>query len=104
MGKIYDASGNKMNVASIVAEVLEIATDEQKRVLATNISKYDMADSHAKVAHGILDTYKSIDSATEQGARLRKLLDNIMNKYQKSSTTTADDQSQYNYLIGQLSK
>lgn len=104
MGKIYDANGNKMNVAGIVAEILEVATDEQKKMLADNIAKHSVANSHAKVAHGILDTYKFIDGTTEQGARLRKLLDNIMNKYQKSSNTTADDQSQYNYFIGQLSK
>lgn len=104
MGKVYDANGNKMNVASIVAEVLQIATDEQKKMLANSITKYDVANSHAKVAHGILDVYKNIDGNTDQGARLRKLLDNIMTKYQKSSNTTADDQSQYNYFIGQLSK
>ena len=104
MGKIYDANGNKMNVAGIVAEVLEIVTDEQKQMLSNAIAKCDMANSHAKVAHGILDVYKSISSTDEQGMRLRKLLDNIMTKYQKSSNTTADDQSQYNYLIGQLSK
>ena len=104
MGKIYDANGNKMNVAGIVAEVIEIATYEQKQMLSNAIAKYDMANSHAKVAHGILDVYKSINSTDEQGMRLRKLLDNIMTKYQKSNNTTADDQSQYNYLIGQLSK
>lgn len=104
MSKIYDKAGNKMNVAGIVAEVLEIATDDQKKVLADAIAKYDVASSHAKVAHGILDVYKNIDGTTEQGMRLRKLLDNIMTKYQKSSNTTADDQSQYNYLIGQLSR
>ena len=104
MGRIYDANGNKMNVAGIVAEVLEIITDSQKEALTSSIAKYDMANSHAKLAHGILDVYKSIDSTSEQGMRLRKLLDNIMTKYQKSNNTTADDQSQYNYLIGQLSK
>lgn len=104
MSRIYDANGNKMNVAGIVAEVIEIITDEQKKLLANSIAKYEMANSHAKLAHGILDVYKSIDSTSEQGMRLRKLLDNIMTKYQKSNNTTADDQSQYNYLIGQLSK
>lgn len=104
MGKVYDASGNRMNVAGIVAEVLEIATDDHKKMLANAIAKYDMASSHAKVAHGILDIYKDIDCTTEYGMRLRKLLDNIMTKYQKSSNTTADDQSQYNYMIGQLSR
>ena len=104
MGKIYDANGAKMNVAGIVAEVLAIATREQKDMLYNSISKYEMANSHAKVAHGILDVYKSIEGTTEQGTRLRKLLDNIMTKYQKSSNTTADDQSQYHYLIGQLAK
>lgn len=104
MGKIYDKDGNKMNVAGIVAEVLATATNEQKKVLAGSIAKYDVANSHAKVAHGILDIYKDIDGTSEQGMRLRKLLDNIMTKYQKSSNTTADDQSQYHYLIVQLSK
>ena len=104
MSKIYDKAGNKMNVGAIVAEVLEITTSEQKEMLANAIAKYDVANSHAKVAHGILDVYKNIDGTSEQGMRLRKLLDNIMTKYQKSSNTSADDQSQYNYLIGQLSK
>lgn len=104
MGKVYDANGNKMNVASMVVEILETATSEQKKMLANAIAKYDMASSHSKVAHGILDVYKNIDGLTEQGMRLRKLLDNIMTKYQKSANTTADDQSQYNYLIGQLSR
>ena len=105
MGRIYNANGAKMNVAEIVAEVLQIATSEQKKVLVNNINKYDgIASSHAKLAHGILDSYKSIDSTSEQGMRLRKLLDNIMTKYQKSANTTADDQSQYNYLICELSK
>lgn len=104
MSKIYDKAGNKMNVGGIVAEILEIATDEQKKMLADSMAKYGEMNSHAKVAHGILDVYKNIDGNTDQGARLRKLLDNIMTKYQKSSNTTADDQSQYHYLFCELSK
>ena len=104
MGKIYDASGAKMNVAGIVAEIISITTDEQKKVLADNIARYDFANDQMKLAHGILDSYKSIDSTSEQGMRLRKLLDNIMTKYQKSTVANADDQSQYRYLITELSK
>lgn len=105
MSKIYDANGNKMNVAGIVAEVIAIATDEQKELLTKSLQKYaDIDNSHMKVAHAILDSYRFIDGTSEQGMRLRKLLDNIMTKYQKSSNTTADDQSQYNYLIVELSK
>lgn len=104
MGKIYDANGAKMNVAGICAEVLEIVTPEQKSALAANLAKYDFANDHMKLAHAILDTYKSIDSATEQGARLRKLLDNIMTKYQKSTVANTDDMSQYRFLITELTK
>ena len=104
MGKIYDANGAKMNVAGIVAEIISITTDEQKKILADNIARYDFANDHMKLAHAILDTYKSSGSATEQGARLRKLLDNIMTKYQKSTVANTDDMSQYRFLITELTK
>lgn len=103
MGKIYDANGNKMGLQAICDEIASIATKEQKEELLSAINKYDYKDSQMKLAHGILDMYKKIDSATEQGARLRKLLDNLMTKYQKSvATTSADDQSIYHNLICSL--
>lgn len=106
MGKIYNVTtGAKMNLSEICAEVAQIATYEQKQVLSQAISKYDMFNnSHMKLAHAILDTYREIDSTSEQGMRLRKLLDNIMTKYQKSQQASADDQAIYHNLITELQK
>lgn len=104
MGKIYDANGIKMNVGGIVAEILEKTSDEQKKLLSSNISKYNFDNAQMKLAHGILDSYKEIDSTTENGMRIRKLLDNIMTKYQKSAQPSADDMQQYNFLITELAK
>ena len=104
MAKIYDANGNKMNVAQICAELIETLTHEQKEILAKAVGKYDYANDQMKLAHGILDTYRHIDSVSEQGARVRKLLDNLMTKYQKSTPANADDQAQYRNLINEISK
>ena len=104
MGKIYDANGNKMNLASICNEVAEIITIEQKDILARNISKYEFDNDQMKLAHGILDSYKSIDSTSEQGQRLHKLLDNLMTKYQKSSQPNADDMAVYRNLVNDICK
>lgn len=99
MGKIYNSNGAKMNLSEICAEVSATITDEQKEVLAKAISKYEFDNSQMKLAHGILDTYRLIDSNSDQGARLRKLLDNLMTKYQKSTPANADDQKIYHSLI-----
>lgn len=104
MAKVYDKNGNKMNVAGICAELVEIMTYEQKQVLAKAVVKYEFDNSQMKLAHGILDTYRHIESTSEQGARVRKLLDNLMTKYQKSTPANADDQMYYRNLINEISK
>ena len=104
MAKIYDENGNKMNVAGICAELQEKMTTEQKEVLAKAVAKYDFTDSQAKLAHGILDAYRSIDGSNEQGMRVRKLLDNLMTKYQKSTPANAEDQAVYNNLVAKISE
>lgn len=105
MAKIYNTTtGAKMNLSEICAEVVQIITPEQKKVLADAVNKYEYDNSQMKLAHGILDTYRLIDSTSEQGARIRKLLDNIMTKYQKSTPANADDQAIYHNLIVEINK
>jgi hypothetical protein len=104
MAKIYDANGNKMNVTGICAELVEKMTYEQKQLLAKSVAKYEYDNSQMKLAHGILDIYKDIDGTNEQGMRIRKLLDNLMTKYQKSSPANAEDQAVYHNFIGEISK
>lgn len=102
MGKVYDASGNKMNVEGICLELANALTAEQKELVAGAVNKYeDMFgnNSQAKVAHGILDTYRLIESTSEQGMRVRKLMDNLMTKYQKSTSASTDDQVIYSKFI-----
>lgn len=105
MGKVYGANGEKMNLSAICNELVMVATDEQKKLLHDNIMKYEFDNSQMKLAHGILDSYKGVDGTTEQGSRVRKLMDNLMNKYQKSTVqASADDQSTYHNLICELGK
>lgn len=102
MAKIYDANGNKMNVTGICDELIQIMTAEQKDVLAKSVAKYEFGNSQIRLAHGILDAYRSIDGTNEQGVRVRKLLDNLMTKYQKSIPANAEDQAVYNNLISKM--
>jgi hypothetical protein len=104
MAKIYDANGNKMNVAGICAELQETMTTEQKQLLANAVGKYEYDNEQMKLAHGILDVYRSIDGSNEQGMRIRKLLDNLMTKYQKSTPANAEDQAVYRNFINDISK
>lgn len=104
MARIYDKAGNKMGLQAICTELVDTATSEQKKVLADAIGKYEFDNSQMKVAHGILDCYRLIESTSEQGQRVRKLMDNIMTKYQKSTPANADDQLIYRNLISDLSK
>jgi hypothetical protein len=104
MAKIYDANGNKMNVAGICTELQDVMTFEQKEVLAKAVAKYEYSNEQMKLAHGILDIYRDIDSVSEQGMRVRKLLDNLMTKYQKSTPATAEDQTVYRNFINEISK
>lgn len=103
MAKIYDANGNKMDMAGICNELLQTMTIEQKQLLADAVAKYSYDNSHMKLAHGILDVYRLIDGMNEQGARVRKLLDNIMTKYQKSIASENDKQV-FNNLIAKISE
>ena len=104
MSKIYDAQGNKMNLAGICGELASTMTTEQKEVLAKAVAKYGFDNSQMKLAHGILDTYRQIDGTSEQGMRVRKLMDNLMTKYQKATPANADDQAIYRNLINEISK
>ena len=104
MSKIYDASGAKMNVAQICEELKVVLTAEQRKSLSNACSKYEFDNSQMKLAHGIIDSYRLIDSISEQGMRARKLMDNIMTKYQKSLPANADDQMYYRNLLVELSK
>ena len=104
MAKIYDANGQKMNVNGICDEIINTITAEQKSILAEHIRTYKdtFKNSHMVIAHAILDSYRSLDSTSEQGMRIRKLLDNIMTKYQKSNPANTEDQSAYNNLISTI--
>lgn len=97
MGKIYDADGNKMGLKEIVEEaktLVNAGTIAPLRI--TNTNQY-------KLAHNILDIYKHISSNTEAGMRLRKLLDNLMTKYQKSTAVpTEEEQKMYGELLSLL--
>ena len=104
MSKIYDASGAKMNVAQICEELKVVLTAEQRESLSNACSKYEFDDSQMKLAHGILDSYRLIDSTSEQGMRARKLMDNLMTKYQKATPANTDDQMYYRNLLVELSK
>ena len=104
MSRIYDANGNKMNLAGICDELASIMTPDQKELLAKSVGKYEFDNSQMKLAHGILDAYRLIDSTSEQGARVRKLMDNLMTKYQKATPANADDQTIYRNLINEISK
>lgn len=100
MSKIYDASGARMNLQQICGELVDTMTSEQKELLRNSIKKYDTSkSSQMQLAHGILDSYRLIDCTNEKGMRVRKLLDNLMNKYQKSSPATAEDQAVYHNFI-----
>ena len=103
MAKIYDVNGNKMNVAGVCAELQDAMTTEQKELLAKSVGKYEFENDQMKLAHGILDIYKNIDS-DEQGTRVRKLLDYIMTRYQKSTPANAEDQAVYRNFINEISK
>lgn len=104
MSKIYDKSGAKMNLAGICGELQEIMTVEQKEVLAKACDRYEFDNSQMKLAHGILDTYRLVDSTSEQGMRVRKLMDNLMTKYQKATPANADDQVIYRNLLTEIHK
>lgn len=95
MGKVYDVNGVKMNVAEICSEVIKIMPADIKTKMAESINGYiDVSPDRTLqycIAHSILDNYSSIESTTESGTRLRKLCDNIMTRYQKSTTNASTE-------------
>lgn len=104
MARIYDKSGAKMGLQAICGELIESMTAEQKKLLADATDRYDFGNDQMKLAHGILDTYRSIDSTTEQGQRVRKLMDNLMTKYQKSTPANNDDMAFYRNVLMEIHK
>ena len=105
MGKIYNKDGKKMNVTEICEEVVTLLTEDEAEMLKGNYVELSADNPLKNVAHTILDTYKYIESTSERGQRLRKLLDNIMTKYQKSSgTITEEDSKSYRNLINTITE
>lgn len=104
MARIYDKNGAKMGLQAICGELVESMTVEQKKVLAEATDRYNFDNDQMKLAHGILDTYRHIESTTEQGQRVRKLMDNLMTKYQKSTPATGDDLAFYRNVISEIHK
>lgn len=104
MGKIYDKEGKRMNVTDICREIQNITTKEQRSIIGVHVRHHvehnpDITEQ-AVFAYSVLDSYHQIDSTTEQGARLRKLMDNLMTKYQKSTmNASAEDMAEYKGLI-----
>jgi hypothetical protein len=103
MSKVYDESGNKLNTQQILSELSNvhygIIADQLGKVLITDNSK-SIKDDQMRLAHAILDSYKNIDGTTPPGERARKLLDNLMTKYQKSNgTPSAEDKAAYHSFI-----
>lgn len=98
MGKIYNAEGKRMGIAEICAEIKQTVTDQQRASISNMVwfnSKSEGMTPQALVAHTVLDAYHLIESYTEQGMRLRKLMDNLMTKYQKSATNASEEDMRY---------
>jgi hypothetical protein len=92
----------EMTVNSIVAEVIEITTDEQKRILFDSISGYKNIKPHKRVAYGIASAYNMHFEDSDK--RLCSLLDEIMRRYQYcKNKTTSYEQLQYKKFINKLS-
>lgn len=102
MGKIYDANGNKMDVAGICKEITEKVNADELKVMKECITKYDgiLKKPNEILAHVFVDTYRKISSIDERGQRIRKLTAGIINKYQKSITEPrAEDIAEYQALL-----
>lgn len=105
MGKIYDKDGKKMNVTEICGEVMDIITEYEISKLYGAMERVQIKDAKPleSLSHAILDVYKYIESTSERGQRLRKLLDNIMTKYQKSvGNVSEEDNKSYTNLINMI--
>jgi hypothetical protein len=94
MGKVYDASNNRMGAQQMLDELRGNGSLHPLSVaLSSDLSK-SIKNDQMRLAHAILDSYKSIDSTTPEGERARRILDNLMTKYQKSVGTLSTDDSQ----------
>lgn len=83
MGKVFDANGNKMNFSQVCTYLKHNLTDEHLRVLGNHMPKE--GTPHARFAHAVLDSYKYAESTSDAGVEVRKALDYMLTKYQKSS-------------------
>lgn len=102
MGRLYDENGAKMNVVQACEELTRLLTEDELNKMSANMCTCDQheASSHKMLAHAILDTYSSIDSTSDRGQRVRKIMDWLMTKYQKSiATTTEEENTAYTRLI-----
>lgn len=101
MGKIYDKDGNKMGVAGICKEIMEIATDDEVTKMSEAMQEFDgIKKPSAKLAHTFVEMYSTVSMSDERGARLRKLMAGIINKHQKSvSEPSATDMAEYQALV-----
>lgn len=106
MGKIYDANGKKMGLAEICEELLNTMNDSQVITVECAIDDNMVAangNPRRAFAHAVLDSYKHIDSTSEQGQRVRKLMDNLMNKYQKSAVQPTEmEMDTYQGLVNKI--
>jgi hypothetical protein len=106
MGKVYTANGEKMNVQQILAELqgTTVTKEPLRKSLTSDLSK-SIKNDQMRLAHAVLDCYKNVDGATPEGERARKLMDNIMTKYQKSvGTPSAEDQAMYHSFICDITR
>lgn len=102
MGKIYDKDGKKMGISEICTELLNTMTDAQV-VMLNDAMAHTSDDQRKEIAHAILDTYRFVDSSSEQGQRVRKLMDNLMIKYQKSTVQPTEiERDAYTGFINKL--
>lgn len=107
MGRLYDANGAKMNVTQACTELQTIMTHGQATMMNNAIKQYIHLGwkPNKIIAHAVLDSYVDIESTSETGQRVRKIMDWLMTKYQKSSySPTAEDTEAYNNLIATIQK
>lgn len=102
MGRLYNENGEKMNVVQACNELVGKMSEDQMKAMGKITEQYvNMGWSDQKsVAHAILDTYSKIGSVAENDQRVRKIMDWLMTKYQKSTATpTAEEDAGYRMII-----
>lgn len=101
MAKIYDESGNAMNMQQILGEISNTINDGDALTLGKAINmQTEGKNSLRKLSHAILDSYAAITDD-----RIKKLLNRVMIRYQKSTTPASnDDQSAYHSLMCDILK